>query len=243
MIYPFDPDANLKKSFLSIKTQQYHKASFFEQRMAMLALADSYINASILGFPKNMLYHDLSMIRLPDINIKFTPYLFKRAGNIIVIHFSNFKIDLKSTYKVIRRILSRGRSATPQKVFKSAVGKIVPVQAYLYLFKYFGLKRGQSLVDPFPSISKVLAAVIYGLKYYSNFRNDGLIKFLNTEIYPISGDIYDFMILDGEFVNEVSSDFRAKYILRYVNNITDGLRVDNILGINGTIVLEAHNAL
>jgi len=241
MTYPFDPDAELKKSFLSIRVDRYRKASFFEQRMAMLALAESYVKASVLGFPKEMLYNDLSNIRVPDVSGKFTPYLMRRSGNLLVIHFSKFSVDFKSTYKVIRRILSRGRSATPQKVFKAAVGKIIPVQAYLFVFKYFGLKPGQSIVDPYPSISKVLASVIYGLKYYSDFKNDSLVKFLNTEIYAINHDaIYDFVILDNEFLGEsvLPTNLKSKYILRHVNDITDGLRIDTKLGIGGTVVLE-----
>ena len=176
-----------------------------------------------------MLIEDLRGIDYPKVrrNCIFL-YRSNYKGRILYDHFTNFKRLQKTPrklYGAINKIIKSNKNIVLENIMANLplMGFISPAP-YLALFKM--LKMGKlAVVDPYPTIPKVIAASIFNLNYYSPFSHPELEQFLKVKLNPLDDSVkYDILLLDGGFREECSSDIKSNYVVRFSKILMPCLR-------------------
>lgn len=244
--FPGDSEIEEKNNSFILRYKDYKVANIFSKRIITHELIDKFISTPVKNYPCELLLDDLNKITCKPRKI-LNVFSRSNSGKLLYDHFTNYKeVDKisKILYYAIKRLLKSKRDVTNRAIINKIRETVfIRPGVYLDLFEMLKIKNLR-IADPYPTISKAVAISINNSKYHSNFKNKPLEEFLGTTFYDLEDVVYDVLLLDGNFREEVVSDIKAKHVIRFSmveRKCLRSIKV-NFIGYSGYILVEKNDA-
>ncbi len=194
--------------------KKFKKANFFTQRIITHQLTNKLYEE---GFTKvnctpEELYEDLLKVNEADFSkmVKHGHFrisgVYEQPGRKLVSEFTDWGDVVKNNwtpkniYNAIRKALKTNRHATRHNVIRYIAKRIshryISPAYYNIFLKLFNIKNC-TILDPYPSPSKAIAAIGLKCKYQSPEPYQELANFIGTKFYPTGNA--NVLILDYNF--------------------------------------------